>query len=63
MHDRMPVILPPADFDQWLDATAKPASLQQLLRPLPADDLKADAISPLVNSPKNDGSALLQPIG
>ncbi len=49
--DRMPVILPPDDYDQWMTGTAKEAS--ELLRPYPADrmqvfksgqDEKSDAI-------------------
>jgi putative SOS response-associated peptidase YedK len=55
------VILSPADFGEWLDPTSDPASLQSILQPLPADELEAAAVSPLVNSPKNDGPELLQP--
>jgi putative SOS response-associated peptidase YedK len=60
LHDRMPVIMPPADFDKWLDSKADPAGLEQLLRPLPANELQADAVSTLVNSPKNEGPELLK---
>jgi putative SOS response-associated peptidase YedK len=61
VHDRMPVILSLADFAAWLDPTADPAGLQAILQPLPADQLEAAAVSPLVNSPKNDGPDLLKP--
>jgi len=63
VHDRMPVIVPPADYDQWLDpALHDAARLQALLRPCPADDLVAIPVSPLVNSPKNDSAECIGPL-
>jgi putative SOS response-associated peptidase YedK len=60
LHDRMPVILAPADFARWLDPAYQNADgLAALLRPCPAGDLTAEPVSPLVNSPKNDGPELL----
>ena len=42
IHERMPVILDPADWDAWLAPDARdPAALQALLQPYPADDLAA----------------------
>ena len=38
-----------------------PAAVQPLLRPWPADDLEAVAVSPLVNSPTNGGPECLAP--
>jgi putative SOS response-associated peptidase YedK len=40
IHDRMQVILPPADFAAWLAPASSPADLAALLRPYPADDLE-----------------------
>lgn len=54
IHDRMPVVLPREARERWLDPTAPPAELQDLLRPYPGDDLEAWAVSRLVNSPDND---------
>jgi putative SOS response-associated peptidase YedK len=54
IHDRMPVILDEADWDQWLAAEADPARLQSLLQPLPSDRLVAEPVSTLVNNPRND---------
>ncbi|HEX7119301.1 MAG TPA: SOS response-associated peptidase [Longimicrobiales bacterium] len=54
IHERMPVILPPAARATWLDPAAEPDALAALLRPYAGDDLEAHAVSTLVNSPKND---------
>lgn len=55
IHDRMPVILAPKDYDVWLDPTLQePEKLQQLLHPYPTEAMITDAVSTKVNSPKND---------
>ena len=55
IHNRMPVILPPDAYDLWLDpAEQKPAALNALLKPYPADLMTAYPVSRLVNSPSND---------
>ena len=63
IHNRMPVIVPPAAYEQWLDpAEQRPQSLQPLLAPYPAEQMEAHAVSREVNSPKNDYPALLEPV-
>ena len=60
LHNRMPVILEPDAWDLWLDpALADPGELQALLRPSDAD-LVAWPVSDLVNSPRNQGSRLIE---
>jgi putative SOS response-associated peptidase YedK len=55
IHDRMPVILNPTDYDRWLDAgIQEPAVLKPLLRPYPADEMMAYPVSTRVNNPAND---------
>ncbi|PYS89593.1 MAG: hypothetical protein DMF64_17335 [Acidobacteria bacterium] len=62
-HDRMPVILKPEDYDRWLDAGARQAEiLRPLLRPYPQEEMNAYAVSPLVNSPSNDGPRCIEPL-
>lgn len=62
IHDRMPVILPPECYAEWLDpALTEPERLKPLLRPYPSDRMALHAVSTVVNSPKNDGRDLLQP--
>jgi len=54
-HDRMPVILDPKDYDEWLYTdSARLSNLQGLLKPLTAFPLAAYRVSDLVNSPSND---------
>jgi putative SOS response-associated peptidase YedK len=61
VHDRMPVILDGPDRDLWLDPDADPAALQPLLRPY-AGALALHPVSTRVNSPRNDGADLIEPV-
>jgi putative SOS response-associated peptidase YedK len=62
IHDRMPVILDPAAYDLWLDPAARsPIDLQKWLRPYPAAEMVAYAVSPRVNNPDNEGPENLKP--
>ena len=55
IHDRMPVILPAEAYSQWLDpAEQTPDQLDPLLKPYPAEWMKAYPVSTLVNNPRND---------
>lgn len=61
IHDRMPVILAPADYDRWLDPAVQKADLlQPLLRPFPADALAAFPVSTRVNNAKNEGPTCIE---
>ncbi|MGC1376361.1 MAG: SOS response-associated peptidase [Anaerolineales bacterium] len=62
LHDRMPVILPPDAFAQWLDPAPRPPSaLQNLLVPYPSAAMTAYPVSTLVNSPANDRAECVVP--
>ncbi len=64
IHNRMPVILPPEAYDVWLDpAEQKPAVLDGLLKPYPAELMTAYPVSRLVNSVDNDTPACIVPTG
>ena len=55
IHERMPVILAPGDWNAWLETDAKDAGgLQNLLKPYSAEDMAAWPVSMKVNSPRND---------
>ena len=55
IHDRMPVILSPQQYDLWLDLELEDAApLQPLLQPYPSDDMLARPVSTHVNRPAND---------
>ncbi len=56
IHDRMPVILDPTDYDAWLAAKAG----VDLLRPFPAEKMRAYRVSNRVNSPKNDDAEIIE---
>lgn len=61
IHDRMPLVLPRAARERWLDPAADTAELMALLRPYPGDDLEAWSVSRLVNSPDNDVADCILP--
>jgi putative SOS response-associated peptidase YedK len=61
LHDRMPVILGPADYNRWLDPKAPRP--EELLRPCPAEWLEAVPVSTRVNNPANDDASVLEPEG
>ncbi|MBO8140637.1 MAG: SOS response-associated peptidase [Firmicutes bacterium] len=63
IHDRMPVILRPQDYDLWLDeGVQEPEAVLPLLRPCPSPELRAYPVSTYVNSPRNDGPACIAPL-
>jgi putative SOS response-associated peptidase YedK len=59
IHDRMPVILAPADYARWLGEEDDP---RNLMRPFPAPLMRMWPISPRVNKPENDDAAIIEPI-
>ncbi|BAY77695.1 hypothetical protein NIES25_41630 [Nostoc linckia NIES-25] len=63
IHERMPVILDPQDYDLWLDSQVQtPQTLQQLLRPYPAQAMTAYAVSTLVNNSRHNSRECIMPI-
>jgi len=63
IHNRMPVMLAPTSYDQWLDPTFQQAeSLKTLLRPYPSEELTAYSVSMLVNNPRHDAPDCLEPL-
>ncbi|MEN8444857.1 MAG: SOS response-associated peptidase family protein, partial [Cyanobacteria bacterium J06555_13] len=64
IHNRMPVILHPADYDLWLDPKEQNRErLQSLLRPYEDDAMQAYPVSTTVNSPRNKTAACVEPLG
>lgn len=62
IHNRMPVIVEPEDFDLWLNPEPDPQQGLHLLRPYPAEKMSTYPVSTLVNSPRNDLAECIQPI-
>ena len=64
VHDRMPVIVPERQLDEWLfQADQDRERAQALLGPRDEEPrLVATAVSPRVNSVRNDDAACLEPV-
>jgi len=61
VHDRMPIILHPNDYELWLEGGEREqALLRELLRPYPADEMTGYPVSTLINSPSNKGPELIK---
>jgi putative SOS response-associated peptidase YedK len=64
IHDRMPMIIDPAAWADWLDpANNDIADLRGLLSPAAASGLTTYPVSTEVNSVRNNGPQLIEPIG
>lgn len=62
IHNRMPVILHPRDYTNWLEASPQtPEKLIPLIKPFPPDTMSAYPVSTLVNKPGNDSPELVVP--
>src|SRR5262249_15410641 len=59
IHDRMPLIIDPDDFDRWLTAAEPPADI---LRPYAAAEMEAYPVSKAVNSPAKDEVGMMDRI-
>jgi putative SOS response-associated peptidase YedK len=59
VHDRMPLLLAPDQYEPWLDRRIEDAAL--LLRPGDVE-LVAHAVSPAVNNPANDDARCVEPV-
>jgi putative SOS response-associated peptidase YedK len=64
IHDRMPVILDPADYARWLgEEPASRDELLGLLRPYPAERMRVHPIGPAIGNVKHEGPELIEPAG
>lgn len=61
IHDRMPVILDPGQWDRWLDPSTPPADLAATLGPWEGP-LVATPVSVRVNDARREGPELLEPL-
>jgi putative SOS response-associated peptidase YedK len=62
VHDRMPVILHPDQYDTWLQEFTPPPVLQGVLAPYAAENMEMYPVSQAVNSPKNDTPVCIEPL-
>lgn len=63
IHDRMPMIIDPGGWADWLDpASNDAADLRALLVPAAASGLATYPVSTAVNSVRNNGPQLIEPV-
>lgn len=64
VHNRMPVILPPEQYDLWLDpGFSNLQELSSMLKPYDAKQMKKVPVSSRVNSPANDDEECAKAVG
>jgi putative SOS response-associated peptidase YedK len=61
VHDRMPVIVPAADYARWLDPDADAERVADVMMPFPAEAMTCRPVSTVVNSPQSEGPRCHQP--
>ncbi len=59
VHDRMPAILDPRDFDEWLDRDDTRPAPVHLLRPYDPDAMQLAPCNPAVGNVRNNGPEML----
>jgi putative SOS response-associated peptidase YedK len=63
VHHRMPVVLAPEVWEEWLQpGPLGPRHLAELLAPAPDDLLEAYPVGAAVNNARNDGPELVDPV-
>ena len=62
IHDRMPMTIGRADWSTWLDPAHGPDEVAALLTPAVSTRLDAYPVSTLVNSVRNNGPELIEPM-
>jgi putative SOS response-associated peptidase YedK len=62
IHNRMPLVIPPKDYERWM-ASTDPAHLPvDLLRPYPAAEMKAWKVGKAVGNTRNNDASLIEPL-
>ena len=62
IHNRMPVILHPEQYDTWLLDSTPDDTLLDLLKPYPTDEMEMYKVGSIVNNPGNDSPSCLIPV-
>jgi putative SOS response-associated peptidase YedK len=64
IHERMPAIIPRAQYARWLDpALHDPVELQPMIASYPAQEMQAVPVSAKIDSARNQGAGLIAPVG
>jgi putative SOS response-associated peptidase YedK len=59
IHDRMPVIVAPKNYERWLDTDSKSTPSTDLLQPYPSEEMEAWTVSDKVGNVRNNDQELL----
>ena len=63
IHNRMPVIIHPEDYEMWLDPDFdEKEPLTTLLKPYPASEMEAYPVSRSVNKPSNNQPEVIEAV-
>ncbi len=66
IHNRMPVIIAPEDYAEWLDHSSEDRAyfdaIGHLLRPYPAEEMVTYPVSTYVSNARNEGAACIEPL-
>jgi len=62
VHDRMPVLLHPDDYDQWLSPDSLVADLKLLLQPFDAEAMQEHYVTPRMNNPRFEDPECVQQV-
>lgn len=62
VHDRMPVLIAPADRDAWLDHETPAEALAGMMVPSPVGTFASHPVSRRVNRPDEDDPGLVEPV-
>ena len=64
IHERMPAIVPRAQYARWLDhALQDPAQIQPMIASYPAAQMEAFPVGAAINNARNQGAGLIAPTG
>ncbi len=62
IHSRMPAILAPRDWPEWLDRDTERAAPAHLLRPFDSGEMRTDCCNPAVGNVRNNGPEMLNSV-
>jgi putative SOS response-associated peptidase YedK len=62
IHDRMPVMIQPDDYEGWLSPSTGMEDVRRLVASYRAEEMRAWEISLLVNDPKTDDASVIAPV-
>ena len=62
IHERMPVMIQPDDYEGWLSPSTGMEEVRRLVSPYSANEMRTWEISLLVNDPKTDDARVIAPV-